>query len=99
MHKKIISWLFPVCFILVFSYLYGNEYKVFYETQQKIAQSQNALTTYNKNFSISQIKDIPDIAIEVTPNKEFLNTLVEKINATQKKAYIEVYMLTEKRLQ
>ena len=99
MHKKIISWIFPLFFILVFSYFYSEEYKVFYENNQKTEQSQKTLQAYNKNFSLSQVKALSGLTIEVTPNKDFLNKLVEKINTTQKKAYIEVYMLTEKRIQ
>jgi len=83
---KIISFVFIILFIIVFSYYNFWEYKNFYEIHQ--------------NEIISRKKVLNDnIDFYNTPNKELINNLVTKIRNIKKRVYVEVYILTEKRLE
>ena len=39
-----------------------------------------------------------DLNLEVTPDKKYLDRIVSQIDEAKKRVYLEVYMLTEKRI-
>jgi phosphatidylserine/phosphatidylglycerophosphate/cardiolipin synthase-like enzyme len=51
------------------------------------------------DFSLENIKEIEDIEIYDTPNKQLLNDIVQQIDSAKEKIYLEVYIFTEKRIR
>lgn len=98
-NNKIISSLFILIFIILFSFLNYNEYKYFhiekYENKQYIKQLEQKIN----NFNVQNIKKINYIKIYHTPNKDLLDKIVELINNAEKEILLETYMLTETRIQ
>ncbi|MDD2916711.1 MAG: phospholipase D-like domain-containing protein [Candidatus Gracilibacteria bacterium] len=89
-----------ILLVLLISFLLSsctNEYWQFHEQKQAIEtekeQSQNAL----QDFSVSKIED-RDVEILSTPDKKVLDRLISLIETAKKEVYIEVYILTEKRI-
>lgn len=97
--KKIFPFLFAIAFILVFSFFFGWEYKDFYEENKNIENAQRELEKQLGDFSLENIKEIEDIEIYDTPNKQLLNDIVQQIDSAKEKIYLEVYIFTEKRIR
>ncbi len=97
--KKYIYMIFIFVFILLFSYFKWPEYYNFYKkaNSQKIAKS--IMLDKIKSFSIWNIKEINNIDFYYTPYKKTLDDLIYKINNAKNKVFVEVYMLTETRIQ
>lgn len=99
MLKKIFPLLFIVVFIAVFSYFNGEDFFRHSEKIEKI-QEQKIITRWKlENFSLEKIRELENTEFFYTPYKPLLNTIVEKINASEKRVYVEVYMLTERRIK
>ena len=94
-----ISTIFIIIFLSIFSYFYSEEYFNYHKNKQNL-QTQNDLINHEiSNFTLSKIRDLEKIQLFYTPNKDLLNKIVEKINNAKTKIYIEVYILTETRIQ
>jgi len=52
-----------------------------------------------QNFSFKKIKKLENVQIFSTPEQDVLNQIIEKIETAKRLVYIEVYMLTEKRIE
>lgn len=99
MKQKLISILFFVLFFIVFWYFYGNEYQEFYEEKLKISQQNELIQEKVRDFSLQDTVGISsNPQLFVTPSKEFLDMLVEKIDTAKERVYMEVYIFTEKRV-
>lgn len=98
-NSKILSTLFFIIFILVFSYYNFNEYKDFHLNKIKSEKNEIALEKKSKSFEIENIKELSDAKFYYTPNKELLTQIVDLINNSKKEIFLETYMLTEKRVQ
>lgn len=98
-HQKIISIIFFILFIIIFSYYNLDEYKTFH--LQKINTEKNQLDINNKinNFEVKNIQELNDTKLFYTPNKELLWKIIEHINNAKNEIYLETYMLTETRIQ
>jgi hypothetical protein len=86
-----------ICLIFSLFFLFScqNEYIEFHEnkkSQQEIQQKLN-------NFSFDKIEYLSGLTLQNTPDIAFLDTLVSKIDASEEKVYLEVYIFTEKRLR
>ena len=97
--KKILTIIFIIIFIFWFSYFFWNDYKSHYEEIKKQQISKNLVLEKANNFTLKNVKDIENLNLYYTPYKNLLNKLVEKIEKAKKNVYLEVYILTEKRLQ
>jgi len=98
-YNKIISIFFTVIFITVFSIFNFDEYKNFHQHKNEIIEKQNILNQNIKDFNVERIKELKNIELYNTPNKELLTKIVNIIENSKKEIFIEVYMLTEKRIQ
>lgn len=97
--KKISFWLFLLLFICVSSYFFASEYKSFIEQKIYLDQAQEEKQKKLSLFSFSQIQEIPWTQIYFTPDKKYLDILEKELQGAQKRVYINVYMLTEKRIR
>lgn len=99
MLKNISTLIFIAIFFWFFSYFnwedfFNNLYKEENRVNQKIIIS-NKL----KDFSVEKIRNLEETKFYYTPSKEVLWNIVNKINKAKKSVYIEVYMLTERKIK
>jgi hypothetical protein len=83
---------------LILSYFFGNEYIRHYQEYSQTVENRSELDESLTNFSLSQIENISDVSLITTPNLMFLDDLVGFIDTAEKEIFIEVYLLTEKRI-
>ncbi len=74
-----------------------NEYIEFHKQKQVLQTEKQNTETALRDFSVSDIED-REVEILTTPDKKILDRLVSMINGTKQAVYIEVYILTEKRI-
>lgn len=98
-YSKIISYVFIVLFVLIFSYFYWWEYKKHYELIKKQQLTKTQVLKQSDNFSLNKVRDLEKINLFYTPYKDLINKLTYKIENAKKHVYLEVYMLTETRIQ
>jgi hypothetical protein len=97
--QNLISLIFTVIFITVFSIFNFSEYKEFHTNKAKFVQEKNSIKLKINNFKLEDIKPINDISFYPTPDKNLLNKIVEHIKNAKEMILLETYMLTEKRIQ
>jgi sugar-specific transcriptional regulator TrmB len=98
-YNKIITIIFTVIFITVFSIFNFEEYKDFH--QKKIELKENKANVEEKinNFKLEDIKELKDIQFYYTPYTDLNKKIIDLINTSKKEIYLEAYMLTEKKIQ
>lgn len=97
--KKYFSFIFILIFILIFSLFNKEEYLNNYENNTQQKESLEKLDKSLSNFDLSKIRNLEKIDFYYTPYKDLLDKIVWKIDNSKNRVYIEVYMLTEKRIQ
>ncbi|MDD3302180.1 MAG: phospholipase D-like domain-containing protein [Candidatus Gracilibacteria bacterium] len=96
MKKKYINSIIITSLFLLFSGLYAKDY-VSFHSEEKLKQiSQEQIKNDISAFSLEKIKDIENIEIHKTPDKNLIKTISEKIKNAKKRIYIEAYIFTEK---
>ncbi|PID87606.1 hypothetical protein CSB07_00605 [Candidatus Gracilibacteria bacterium] len=95
---KYIKILFGVLFLLVLFFSFKSEYFDFHEEKKKIKQEQKILDKGVKDFSLEKTRNIDDTKIYYTPYGSLLEKIVKDIKSAQKRVFVEVYILTEKRI-
>gem|GEM_PF-2065973 len=73
----------------------SNAYLDFHAEKDTLKTAQEI----TKNFDLSQVEDISNIEIFPTPDETVLDMIVQYINQAQKYVYLEMYILSEKRIQ
>lgn len=74
-----------------------NEYWQFHEQKQALETQKQSSEKILQDFSVSKIED-RQVEILATPDKKVLDRLVSLIDRGKKEVYVEVYILTEKRI-
>ena len=74
-----------------------NEYREFHKEKQVLQTEKQTSESALRDFSVSDIED-RQVEILSTPNRALLDRLVSMIDKAEKEVYIEVYILTEKRI-
>ncbi len=97
-NSKIISTIFVIIFIIIFSYYNFDEYKTFHQNKINIEKNKLEHSEKIERFEVKNIKELNDIDFYYTPNKEFLTQIVELIENAKEEIFLEIYMLTEKRI-
>lgn len=97
MKRKIYTSLFFILFFGIFSSIFWWEYFDFYEQKNKIKIIEQENQEYLDQFSLDKITWLEHIDFFHTPDKQVLNTIIDKIDSAQKTVYIEVYIFTENR--
>ncbi|MFC1797735.1 hypothetical protein ACFLY2_00700 [Patescibacteria group bacterium] len=98
-HNKLITIIFTVIFITVFSYFNFSEYKEFHQNKINLEKQQSELNEKINSFELGKIKELKNIQFYYTPDKKLLTHIVSKIGEAKKEIFLETYMLTEKRIQ
>lgn len=99
MKKKIFTLIFFVFFLLIFSFWNSFEYLKFHQNNDELTKENLITEKKLENFSLENIKKLEKTDIFYTPDEKVLENIVENINNSSKKIYIEVYMFTEKRIR
>lgn len=99
MIQKYFSIIIGIIAFIIFSSLYGWEYYNFHHTNYSLAQENKDAEYWMQNFSFKKIKKLENVQIFSTPEQDVLNQIIEKIETAKRLVYIEVYMLTEKRIE
>ncbi len=101
-----ITWkTFLINVFLFFSILFlssceiNNDYTKYHQDKNIFLQEEKKYKEEIKDFSFEKIKELNEIDIIKTPDTNFLDELVEKINKADSKIYVEIYIFTEKRLK
>lgn len=74
-----------------------NEYWQFHDRKQAIQAEKQETKVLLETFSMDQVED-RDTEILATPDKKVLERIVSMIESSKKQVYVEVYILTEKRI-
>lgn len=99
MIKKYFSLIFMIIFIVIFSFFYSEEFLNNYEWHTNEIKNDLNIESKLSKFEISDIKKIDDIEFYYTPYKSLINKIVDYIDKSEKRVYVEVYMLTETRIK
>jgi len=97
--KKNFALLFMILFIIVFSIFNREEFIQNYENKTEEIYIQNSLETSISNFKLENLKDIKNLEFYYTPYTNLLDKITNKIKSAKSRVYVEVYMLTEKRIK
>lgn len=98
MKQKIFSILFFVFFVAIFGYFYAEEYLDFYNQKTKLVQQEQLVENALADFSTESIQQVHQLWFAVTPDIQVLDTLVQKIDTSENRVFLEVYIFTEKRI-
>lgn len=89
-----------IILVLIFSlFSCNNEYKNFHEENNEKIENQKAINDQISSFSLKDVKYLTWITITQTPDTKYLDEIVKKVENAKSKVYLEVYILTETRLQ
>ncbi len=94
-----IQSIFFVVIIIVFSLVFWKNYLENYEKNITEKISKEDLDIRIESFELSKIRDLEETYFKYTPDKKVLDEIVEKIDNSKKRVYIEVYMITENRIK
>jgi len=99
MFQKIATFLFIIIFFWVFSYFYWEDFFSHLEKKENISKQEKIISWKLEEFSVEKIRDLEETDFYYTPSKEVLWKIVHKINKSKTSVYIEVYMLTERKIK
>lgn len=89
--------IFLPFFLAFFLISCQNEYWAFHDGQKTFAREKAQTELSRENFSVEQIED-REVEILMTPDTKVLDRIVSRIDAAKTRVFIEVYILTEKRI-
>lgn len=84
-------------FLILFLTSCQNEYWTFHDGQKNFAREKAQTELSRENFSVGQIED-REVEILMTPDIQVLDRIVSRIDAAKTRVFVEVYILTEKRI-
>ena len=97
--KKHFAIIFIILFVLIFSVFNREEFLQNYE-EKIVSINDNIKQEKNiSNFKLENLKDIKNTEFYYTPYKKLLDKIITKIDNSKNRVYVEVYMLTETRIQ
>jgi len=98
-NSKLLTTLFAIIFIALFSLFNFEEYKDFHQEKVELKERKIDLNQKINNFKLEDIKELENVEFYYTPDKELLTKIVKLIENAKEEIYLETYMLTEKRIQ
>jgi hypothetical protein len=98
-YNKLLSTIFSILFVIIFSIYNFDEYKNFHQNKVILGSKQLEVTKNLEKFKLEGIKELKDVQFYYTPNKYLISKITNKIESAKKEIYLEIYMLTEKRIQ
>jgi len=97
--KKNFAIIFIILFIIIFSVFNKQDFIKNYEVKNNLENKKISLKQNLENFNLDNISDIKNLKFFYTPYKWLLDKIIYKINNSKTRVYVEVYMLTEKRIK
>ncbi|NDK08646.1 hypothetical protein EOM39_05405 [Candidatus Gracilibacteria bacterium] len=99
MKTKHINSIIITILLILFSITYAKEYFLFHsEGNEQTRKTEQTKTTLSA-FSFEDIKEVENVELYRTPDKNLLKTLVQKIGEAKTRVYVEAYIFTEKDLR
>ena len=96
--KKIISTVIFVVIFVLFAIFFSKGYLDFQENLFKKSEQEQLVLKEAEEFNVSKIENLENADLKIAPDEKILSNFVEKLDKAEKNIYIEVYMLTEKRI-
>ena len=93
--KKYFLIIFIFFFFSIFSFFEGWEYIELYKKSQILDQEKQLLSDWIDNFSLDKIKILEEVEFYYSPSKNLLEEIIKKIDASENRVYLEIYMLTK----
>lgn len=94
-----ILFLIFLSFVSFFLSSCENEYTKFHEKKINIEEKEVDLEKFLSNFDLEKIRYIENTKLFHTPDLKLLSDIVELIDDSKEKVYLETYILTEKKIQ
>lgn len=99
MKNKHINSIITTILLILFSITYAKEYFLFHSEDKAQTEQIKETKTTLSTFSFEDIKEVENVEIYRTPDKNLLKTLVQKITEAKTRVYVEAYIFTEKDLR
>lgn len=99
MKNKILKTIPLLLFIIIFSIFFSGEFIIFHKEKNELKKENINLENQLQKFSFEKIIFLDETEIFYTPDENILDKIIKKIEQAEQKVYIEVYMLTETRIQ
>ncbi|MBB1564886.1 hypothetical protein HG430_002495 [Candidatus Gracilibacteria bacterium] len=96
--EKIISTVIFVVIFVLFAIFFSKGYLDFQENLFKKSEQEQLVLKEAEEFNVSKIENLENADLKIAPDEKILSNFVEKLDKAEKNIYIEVYMLTEKRI-
>ncbi len=97
--KNKIQTIFITLFIVIFSLFFSEQYLENYEKKIQQNKNINIIRQEINSFKIQEIRELKQTTFYYTPYKPLLDKIVNKINSSKQRIYLESYILTEKRIK
>ena len=97
MKNNFFKILILIIFIIVFSSFYSKDYINFHSNKNNLINEQIELN--NKIFNFDNLKKLNNTKLLYSPDENIIDLIINEIKNAKNKIYIEVYMLTETRIQ
>jgi len=97
--NNIISTVFIIVFIMIFSWLEGHEFFDYSNKSTSYTQDIKINNGKLSEFSVEKISEIPDAQFYYTPYDSWHNDIISYIDEAKTRVYVEVYLLTETRIK
>ncbi len=97
--NNIISSVFVIIFILVFSWLQSHEFFDYSSQTSTYREDIQVNDQKLSEFSLEKIAEIPDAQFYYTPYSKLHDNIIGYINEAEARVYVEVYLLTETRIK
>lgn len=96
--QKYIKILIWTLFILFLIFSFKAEYFKFHSEKEEVLIEKEIVSKWIKDFSLEKIRNLDDTKIYYTPYINLLEQIVQDIKDAEKRVFVEVYTLTEKRI-
>ena len=93
--KKYFVAIFIIFFFSLVSFFEGGEYINIYKESQTLEQKKQVLLDWISDFSLNKIRNLDKVELYYSPYKQLIEEIINKIDVSENRVYLEVYMLTK----
>jgi len=98
MSKRSMQTIIILLFFTIFSYFNIWEFLDYQKNKNYLTNTQELNKQKVSTFSLDKIRNLEEIKVETTPNKNLLDKIIKKIENARIYIYVEIYMFTNKKL-